>query len=59
MSQETWADAVLAVLGKRPRRAWTLQEIYGEIEKHSIVTRHHHIVWGSQPNLLFRLPGVA
>jgi hypothetical protein len=46
----TWDDAVLDVLGRRPRRTWMLQDIYVEIGRFPIVTAHHRETWGSQPN---------
>lgn len=50
MTRETWAEAVLAVLGQEPTRVWELQEIYAEIAKRPIVTPHHLDDWHGQPN---------
>lgn len=47
---ETWADAVLAILRRRPKHPWTLDEIYVEIEHQPIVAARHREKWGGQPN---------
>lgn len=50
MSVVTWAQAIVGVLKTRPSHRWILSEIYSEIAKLPIVTRHHRDTWGGQPN---------
>ena len=47
---ETWEEAVLTVLRTRPGKEWCLQDIYTGVEKRAIVTPHHRLPWGHQPN---------
>ena len=46
----TWAEAIIATLGKRPTHDWALGEIYAAIERLPIVEEHHRDPWRGQPN---------
>lgn len=47
----TWNHVILAAMRTAPKKAWHLQEIYGGVGGHPIVTVHHLKAWraGGQP----------